>query len=526
MGTGEGGPARLAAYTEIMSTKAVIIALVIALCLGIGAYLVLQPAPKPKAAPDAFASGERVCSLDPARVQSIEVAPAQGSLMTLQRSGDGQWALAVARQSTRGAGAWPLEEGRVPNLLRVMDKLQALDTPQANATMGPDAMRVTVRTDDGKSTTFLLSSRTLTGRGLLKVIDGGAGKSVAELIAGPGKLAVVDDSIHRVFREPGPLGWRDTTALRGVGPDVTRITAENNELKLKLGRIQGAWALQEPVSAPADVSQVAKLVATLSGLRITDFLDDGAPQDDITGLDAPIARVTAETDRRSITDEKQTVSTRTETQTLIVGKPADSAAKTRYARLGDKGSVVVIAGEGLARELFDPIGYVSKKAAQTPVPDVGMLVIERVPVDTAADAAAPAPPAPLGRVFRRNLETWKEVSGASEVTVDETMGKAVADLLRFMTAENAASVSLQPPTVWKEEGSIVIGSLSGMPLETIVIGATDGPNLGVRTGGTGGKGSVYRWYPRDRAPGLIATFLPAPTKPVKPADDREPDVMK
>jgi hypothetical protein len=113
------------------------------------------------------------------------------------------------------------------------------------------------------------------------------------------------------------------------------------------------------------------------------------------------------------------------------------------------------------------------------------------------------------------------------VALDDTMAKAMADLLRFLTTEEAVSVALQAPVVWKDEAQLVVGSLSGTPLETVVIGATDGANLGIRTGSTSGAGSVYRWFPRDKVPGMLVTLLPKPTEAVKvPADVIEKDVVK
>jgi len=54
-------------YTAIMSTKAVIIALIVALALGVGAYVLLQPH-KPAAHQGVIAAGELVCPFDPSRL--------------------------------------------------------------------------------------------------------------------------------------------------------------------------------------------------------------------------------------------------------------------------------------------------------------------------------------------------------------------------------------------------------------------------------------------------------------------------
>lgn len=550
-----------------MSTKVVIIALVVALVLGIGAYVALQPAPKPVAKAEVFSTGDLVVPMEVAQVASIEIESPDGTVEKITRGDRGVYSLVVNRQSSPGP-SWPLEDGRVTSLLRVLSAAVSLDAPDEKAAMDDGASRVTIRQDGGKTIHMLLSERTLTGRGLVKVVEGTTGDAVnlRTLRDMPGKLALVGDHIHQAFRNPGPRAWRDTSVMRGIGPEVSRIRMKNNDLSTKLARLEGKWMVQSPIAAPADPARISRLISTLSGLRIVGFNDDpGAktPGSDITGLNNPLAEIVGETDRRVLSTDAakpDEVTIRTETTELVIGNPADGTAQTRYASIGRNGPVVVISGAGLVRELFDAVEYVSRRAVQTPAMDIGMIVLEpATPVVAAAtppaavtDAApgttptaAPTatgsptpsnPPAgatpavpltPPSRIYRRDLDTWKEVTGSSEVSLDEAKRKSMADLLKFITTDEAASVAFQAPAIWNEQGQFIVGSLAGTPLETVTIGATDGANLGIRTAGADGNGAVYRWFPREKVPPMLIGFLPRPTESVTvPPEQIQKEIMK
>lgn len=528
-----------------MSTKAVIIALIVALGLGIGAYLVLQPGPKPVEKPDVFMAGEQIFKLDAAAVTTIEIESPDGEVQTIRKNdGSATYSLTLGRQTPSGGQAWPLEEDRVQNLLRVLNNSPSLDAPDQLAEVDADAMRVSFRTPT-EATHVLLGSRSLGGKGLLKIVTADERLTLSELRARKGKLATVDVAVLNVFRNPGPRAWRDTTVLPGVGPDVSRVHLKNNDLSMRLARLEGKWVLREPVGAPADAAQVAKLIGTLGAIRITSFGDEptaATPTMADTGLEAPIATVVTETDRRSLsTDPSKAdeVTIKTETRELLIGKPADAAASTRYARMGAKGPVVVISGDGLTSALFDAAGYVSRKAVQAPAADIGMFVLEQ----TAPVAATPPTPstsvtpdagtpgvaptvaaAPLiNRVYRRELDKWKEVTGPTEAPLDDAMTKGVEELARFLTSEDAVSLSLSAPMVWTEQGQLVVGSLTGTPLETVWLGSSSGADLIVRTGE--GKNAVYRAYQRERVPRILTVLLPKPVEAVKTPDGVK-DVVK
>ena len=99
----------------------------------------------------------------PALFTSVEIEAPDGSVQTITRAesgAGGRYSLVVSRQSVTSP-AWPLEEGRVVNLLRVLTGARSLNSPDEEASIDNEASRVTIRQADGKVFHMLLSGRTL-----------------------------------------------------------------------------------------------------------------------------------------------------------------------------------------------------------------------------------------------------------------------------------------------------------------------------------------------------------------------------
>jgi len=124
-------------------------------------------------------------------------------------------------------------------------------------------------------------------------------------------------------------------------------------------------------------------------------------------LETPVARIVAETDRRVLVQDAgvpgptgsgikpSDVTVQTQTRELRIGVMKDSAPITRFASFGKGQPVLVVSGNGLSSDLFDPVQYISKRAAQTPIPDIGMLVFERSMPDVPATPVQPHPKRPV-----------------------------------------------------------------------------------------------------------------------------------
>ncbi|MBC7773376.1 MAG: hypothetical protein H7210_12845 [Pyrinomonadaceae bacterium] len=549
-----------------MSIRTVILSLVVALALGGASWYLLTRQELPPVQ-NGLAPGVLVLDLVSSAVTSVSITAPDGATETLRRAGQGSWNIVVnvGKPTER---QWRLEQTAMQSLLTRLAETRALELPtkeHIDAGVGADSTVVRITLDNGGTRTLRLSSRPLGGRGLVEIEktgDSPAGAPTASSAPGTSKpvLAVVDDSLHRLFRNSSPRAWRDTTAIAGIGGDIARIRLQNHDRAVVLGRVANTWALLEPVTAPVDQEMVRKLIAGLAGLGIVTFFDDATPPDDTSGLSSPVARVVIETDRNMVEEgigQKATLNRIvTTTSELIIGKPSDGSLQRRYAALPDNGSAVVaISAAGLTQEIFDAAKYISARAIETPVGDIGGVVmtpkeLQAVPVVAAppsADApspagstvpiASPAPPAanpgPVfpAHVYRRSLEQWIELTGDKESPLDDESGKRVNELLGFFSGDTARSVELSQPPGWSELGTMQLLSLEGRPIGVLTIGAASEGGLVSKVVDTAGR-PVYRLYAPGRSPQLLSS-LAASLKPTTPAtqpsgsgDPAADDVMK
>src|SRR6478609_7093019 len=99
-----------------MSTRAVIVALIVALALG-GAAWYITTAPR-TAPPGVIPEGARIVEFDPATVRSIRVTrPGEPVELVRRIEGTSDWELVIG-SGTSGAAAWAMDTSRVTNLLR------------------------------------------------------------------------------------------------------------------------------------------------------------------------------------------------------------------------------------------------------------------------------------------------------------------------------------------------------------------------------------------------------------------------
>lgn len=481
-----------------MSTRAVIVALLIALALGAVA-LYVSTGKKP-AAPGVIPEGARILDFDPATVRAIRITR-DGDVQLVERTGaDSGWRLVIGPDNP-AAPDWPLETERVTNLLRFLVSTRARAEPDPGATLAPVTTQVQIEHTGGAWEKLELSGRTLGGVGLVNI-------TLSDQPGKPPLRALTDDGLHRAMMDPGPRAWRQVALFPGIGPEVSRIHLENQDRSMTLARIDGKWRLREPVGAPTDPAEIHKLFSTLSELRISDFYDERPPDPALTSLEKPLARLGVETDTRILStdpgkaEDVGAISTRTSSQQVLIGSPSDSQALHRYAHIGTPGRTVSIIAAGITQALFDPARYISRRTTDTLPADIGGIIIE--PIESAA--GAPAPPA--GSRFTRVLDHWTQESPAGEQNVLPTEGlRAVADLLRFLTTIEAATVSLAPPPSYTQVGRLTLLSLGGAPLgDELRIGAAEGNSLVIHTVERPGSPGVYRGFPSAQTPPLLAAL--------------------
>ena len=210
-----------------------------------------------------------------------------------------------------------------------------------------------------------------------------------------GRCFWIDGQIGDMLVKAGPRMWRDGAAL-AVGPGVSRAVLKGTTGTVSLARVQGRWALREPIQEAADADAVGRLSGAVGAVAVMDFLDGGAKGE--TGLDKPVAEIVVEEDVR----DAEGGAARTVRQRLKVGRASDMTGKGLFASIERDGveKTVVVAAESFKAITTDPVACVSRKAVEGVAADV-----ERVSVTPEGGAT---------RVYERGLDGW--TSGGSVVS--------------------------------------------------------------------------------------------------------------
>jgi len=501
-----------------MSSKATILWLCVAVVFGAAALLLLRSSP---AGPSGggLVVGDAVVRFDLTRLAGVRIEHPSGDSEVVQRSGTAEWSMRVllaGRPAATGEAAsepaWPVPSSRIESLGRLLMDAKARAVPDAksaNMDVGDRPTVVTLEIAGASAIVLRLSERSIAGTAMIEVEDanvmaGADGQSARPRVV----RATIDDRLHELFRGGAPREWRDRTAMTGAGLDVSRVRLTNDRADVvAIARLQGAWSVREPFAAPADPAAVQRLLGLLAGVKIADFLDGGAPPDP-KRFSPPAASATMEIDRREVGSTAETKPTVTvERHGLEIGGAADARGDRLFARI-DGERVVVIDARSVADLRLDATLYVWPFATRIDASEVGTIVLRRNETGVAADG---------GRVYRRQLETWKRIGGdGQETTLGQGDIQEVVDLLTLLTGGPAggtsagekkgrgpieASTSAKEPRGFEAMGMVSLLSLAGAPLETIVVGRGLAGRIVLKTG------AVYREYPVDRVPAALADLI-------------------
>lgn len=459
-------------YTLHMSNRLVILALLLALLLGVVALVVLKT---PRGGVESYGIvpvGERVVIFDPASITRI----------TLQRPGEPQETLTRAKdgaQWTVRAGAngreWPLAPDRITGLIRLLQQARAIAEPvsgEANNLLSPNTLELFAGdTPVGRLET---GTRYLAGQALARFALGDR--------ASPFRAAMISDEIARVL-QGSALSWRETALLTGVMRDATSVTLsspQSGKPPLTLSRLRGRWRVMAPVLAPADINAAGRLLSTLESLRAVKFVDetDAAP----TWLTQPQAIATIDLESRQSQGEQ--VASVTRQVTLKIGTIGDGAGKTVQATTDNGKTIVILDAEALAGLTLDPAKYIAAQAAQTPAADIGRLQISTENKSPAFDVT-----------FKRAPDGWVELKGdGTEVLQDKPRAAELGEILALLTQTSATSIRLAAPEGYRRVGAIRLLSLSGDPLEELELGLAPLPGLIVHSPKTPAQSEVWRVY--------------------------------
>jgi hypothetical protein len=529
-----------------MSSKAVIVWLLLAIAMGVAALVLLRtpaaPGPsRPTPSPQTqrtIVRNDRLMDFAASQVTSITIARPDGRREIIERApqgrsilgSDAEWQLrlvpapsAADAQTPPGPppAPWPLNGPQVLATLRILAELTAVAAPAGGSQIGPGPTDLFIATTLGERR-IRLAARTLAGSCLAEVSGSPAGAG----------LALIDAKVQELFTSPGPTAWREPLPLAGLAADASRVILDNPDQRLVLARVDGRWSVREPVPAPADSGAVSRLLAQLGRIRIVDFLDQ--PASDLpTGLDKPVASLAVEVDRRSFEPGATEPTISTLRCLLTIGAAADAGHARLFASItsGDFSRTVLVEARGLAEISMAAGAYIWPHPSRQNPSDVGSIVL-----DAHGDKSLTA-----SRAFKRSLDRWSQLrSDGTELALADTDLREVDVLLGFLTGgEQGAFVSgsaapggspapgprilLAPPEGLRVVGRVTLLSVGGGELETMELARTPADMLVIRTG------DVYREYPPAKVPALLMlvarTGIPVPASPAPastPASQNSP----
>lgn len=424
-----------------MSRTAVIVALLIVLVLGCVALFVTS-----KGSPPPAATGPLLV-FDPAKVTELRMDYPDGTFQSVQRDPAFDWKV-VLGAAGRPARTWPAAVVQAQSALRLLGNLTA-DRP-GDGSISKPAGTLRIVSSDGTRCTLAFGEQRL------------GGKVLVEANSPTKRMAWIDAQMADMLVTTGPQAWRSAVALPGIGAEASRITMKaQGGNAISLGRVQGKWALREPVAAPADAEEINKLVATLGKVQIVDFCDKGGPVQ--TGLENPTATLVVETDGRDASGAMTTIK-----QTLTVGQAADMAGQTMVARLErtatGKGAgytlVVIVAGEGLAAINTNPAAYVSKRAIQVGVEDVGQIEENPDPDHLTT--------------HKRLVDGWQSIFTEGRYNPTSAADvQRIGALLDLLAVTPAETVAIESPPVSAKLTWIRLQTLGGDLLAEVALQAKD-----------------------------------------------------
>lgn len=247
--------------------------LLMAIALGLGAYIYFVESERDPAAADAK---EKLFTMDPAAVTELKIRSSSSETSTLRKTGD-EWALVEPV-------AGPADSAAIDAILSTLGAIEIdrvlEESPTALAQFGLEIPAVEVTAIAGATTHSLaLGIDTPTGTGLYARANGSA------------RLLLVP-SFHRATLDKSTFDLRNRQALAVNRDTADRVTlAPRGAPVIELRRNGANWRLSTPVAARADISPTDSLIGRLATAQMSSVVLEGTEptpaQLRTYGLDSP-----------------------------------------------------------------------------------------------------------------------------------------------------------------------------------------------------------------------------------------------
>ena len=469
-----------------MSKTGVIVSLVVAVVLAVVASVVLPPEERAQAL-------RAILPFHPSQIVGINVRTTKGDEQTIERQIQGGWVYVV------GDGErWPIERVAIDNALRL---LVALSAEHKADRKGRDEWETwpwfSVMLEGGQAWRMWCEPKVM-----------GGGRSVR--VQPPDDEAFtarVEGDILGALIETGLGAWREKLALPGLSADTSRIRLESPTQTLQLVRRSGRWRLTSPVAVAADSAAVEMLLRYLAAVEVNRFVTGDVDRASL-GLDNPIS--VAMIEREIVSGTQGNLVRKTQRRRLIVGGAADVAVTRFSAEItrtltGPGGTVeessstiVQVSAKGLSRIVSSPTEYISKRAAEVAAESVGTITVRTLDGDVRFDRTVD------GWFKRPGVQEDGESPDANEQNTPTRVlldgEERLAFFLRQLCNTDAASVGIGNRFDTSELFEIELGSLTGQPLESITLSATNAGEI-IAT-----KGEVY-WVIQGNLDQVIVWLL-------------------
>lgn len=390
-----------------MSRFALLIALVVAVGLGITAWVVSRPAAPADPDADNITVGSLASfDIDHSSIRAFQLIADDGA-DTVVRSDDGSWVYIAGETIPNDAETvgWPVLPDRAADAVAALKRVEPVTD---DGGPGDDASTLLIIMRDGTRHELRIASTALGGRTLVEI----NGET----------LAFLDATVAASLTDPGPSAWRLPWALPGVS-DASRLSVErrgDDPTVIELRRVSGRWGMTKPVAARAHAPSIAGLTNVLRDIRV-EFVDmeaPGAPSRAETGLDDPRMIIRTHRDVRTPVPGSTEVTIESKVRELYIGRPANVDGTMLYASPDEDGDVVLLVPADRMRGIqTSPRGYLAVTATDVPVVDVAG-------IEVAGEGTT--------RTYRRSRGEWYEIAEGVEIPMDAA---AIEQLMDFLTRQ-------------------------------------------------------------------------------------------